>query len=412
MARLGRVLKLQWRSGWTAAAMVAGAGVALLPSSVSAQDPRPVQIRTDAAVTQLARAASGTITGVVNDERGGPIPGASVTVTGAAMAIAVTDEDGRFLTDRLPAGDYVVRAYRKGFVASPRTKVRLSGSHSTAPRLEMRRLDATAGTSGTSETVVSRPIVSAGFGLPQAESKDTAKDDSSSGEPHPHSETAWRLRHIKRSILKSESSAIVVTADNVEVPEGSMFGRAMDGAANFASFATSLFADLPLSGEVNLLTSSAFAPGELFSSNGLPRGIAYFSIGSPTPAGEWTMRAAMSEGDLASWIISGSFASRPGKSHAYVVGLSYAAQEYSGGNPIALAAMRDESRNAGEIFGFDRWRVAPWLEVDYGARYARYGYIDEQRGLISPRFGLNWTPAKGTKLSALATQRMVVPGAE
>lgn len=414
MARLGRVLKLQWRSGWTAAAMVAGAGAALLPSSLSAQTPGAVGIRTTApsAVTQLARAVSGTITGVVNDERGGPIAGASVTVTGAAMAIAVTGEDGRFVTDRLPAGDYVVRAYRKGFVASPRTKVRLSGSHSTAPQLEMRRLDATAGTSGTSDTVASRPIVSAGFGLPQAEAKETASDESPSAEPHPHSETAWRLRHIKRSILKSESNAIVVTADNVEVTDASMFGRAMDGAASVASFATSLFADLPLSGEVNLLTSSAFAPGELFSSTGLPRGIAYFSIGSPTSAGEWTMRAAMSEGDLASWIVSGSFASAPGKSHAYVVGLSYAAQEYQGGNPIALAAMRDESRNAGEIFAFDRWRVSPWLEVDYGTRYARYGYIDEQHGLISPRFGLNWMPAKGTRISALATQRMIVPGAE
>lgn len=413
MARLNRVLRLRWRSGWTAAALVAGAGVAFVPSSLSAQAPRPVQVRSDApaAVTQLARATSGTITGLVSDDRGLPIADASVTVTGAAMAIAVTDADGRFVTDRLPAGDYTLRAYRRGFVAT-RTRVRLTGPHSTAPRLEMRRLDATAGTSGTVDTVPSRPIVSAGFALPQAEAKEAAGDAASSSEPHPHSETAWRLRHIKRSILKSESSAIVVTADNVEVSEASMFGRAMDGAASFASFATSLFTDLPLSGEVNLLTSSAFAPGELFSSSGLPRGIAYFSIGSPTPAGEWTMRAAMSEGDLASWILSGSFASRPGTAHAYVVGLSYAAQEYQGGNPIALAAMRDESRNAGEIFAFDRWRVSPWLEVDYGTRYARYGYIDEQRGLMSPRFGLNWTPAKGTTLSALATQRMVVPGAE
>lgn len=413
MARLGRVLKLHWRSGWTAAAVVAGAGVAFVPSSVWAQGSRPVQVRSEgpAAVTQLAHAASGTITGLVSDERGGPIAGASVTITGAAMTLAVTDEDGRFVTDRLPAGEYTLRAYHRGFVAT-RARVRLTGAHSTAPRLEMRRLEGATGTSGTSDTVASRPIVSAGFGLPQAEAKESAKEAANASEPHPHSETAWRLRHIKRSILKSESSAIVVTADNVEVSEPSMFGRAMDGAASVASFATSLFADLPLSGEVNLLTSSAFAPGELFSTSGLPRGIAYFAIGSPTPAGEWTMRAAMSEGDLASWVISGSFASRPGTAHAYVVGLSYAAQEYQGGNPIALAAMRDESRNAGEIFAFDRWRVSPWLEVDYGTRYARYGYIDEQRGLMSPRFGLNWTPAKGTRLSALASQRMVVPGAE
>ena len=42
----------------------------------------------------------------------------------------------------------------------------------------------------------------------------------------------------------------------------------------------------------------------------LPRGIAYFSLGAPTPAGDWLVRAAMSEGDLSSWIIAGSFVSR------------------------------------------------------------------------------------------------------
>ena len=399
MARLGRVLT---------AAVLAGAGVALVPSSVSGQAAPPLQVRSDRPVTQLARHAAGTITGTVGDDRGGPIAGANVTITGAAMALAVSDDAGRFVTDLLPPGEYVVRAYRKGFVASARAMVRVSGPQAIVPRIEMRRLDGVAGTSGTAETVTSRPIVAAGFGLPQAETTETSKE-SAAGEGHPHSETAWRLRHIKRSILKSESSAIIV-ADNVD--EASMFGRAMGGAASFAGFATSLFTELPLSGEVNLLTSSAFAPGELFESDGLPRGIAYFSIGSPTPAGEWTMRAAMSEGDLASWIVSGAFASRPGRSHSYVVGLSYSAQDYQGGNPIALAAMRDASRNAGEIFAFDTWRVTPWLDVDYGARYARYGYISEDRGLMSPRFGLNWTPAKATRVSALVTQRMVAPGAE
>lgn len=402
MARLGRVLTT---------AVIAGAGTALAATSVAAQSAQPLSVRVDPAVpvAQVARHAAGSITGFVADEQGGPVAGANVTITGATMALAVTDDSGRFVSDLLPAGEYIVRAYRKGFVASSRQIVRVSGPQSIAPRLEMRRLDAATGTSGSSEPVPSRPIVAAGFGLPQGESREAAREESS-GDAHPHSETAWRLRHIKRSILKSESNAIVI-ADNIDVQESSVFGRAMDGAATVASFATSLFADLPLSGEVNLLTSSAFAPGELFSSNGLPRGIAYFSIGSPTPAGEWTMRAAMSEGDLASWILSGSFASTPGRSHTYVLGLSYSAQDYQGGNPVALAAIRDGSRNAAEIFAFDRWRVAPWLEVDYGSRYARYGYIGDDR-LVSPRFGLNWTPARGTKISTLLTQRMVVPGAE
>jgi hypothetical protein len=140
--------------------------------------------------------------------------------------------------------------------------------------------------------------------------------------------------------------------------------------------------------------------------------VAYLALGAPTPAGEWTVRAAMSEGDLASWIVAGSFASRAGRSHAYNIGLSYSTQEYQGGNPIALAAVRDGSRNAAEVFAFDRWRLTPWFELDYGARYARYGYIQNENGLISPRFGFTLEPVKGTRMSALVTQRMVVPGAE
>ena len=92
----------------------------------------------------------------------------------------------------------------------------------------------------------------------------------------------------------------------------------------------------------------------------------------------------MSEGDLASWIVAGSFASKAGPAHAYNLGLSYSTQGYQGGNPIALAAMRDGSRNAAEVFAFDRWRVTPWLELDYGAHYARYGYIDSEARTAEP----------------------------
>ncbi|MEO6214043.1 MAG: TonB-dependent receptor, partial [Vicinamibacterales bacterium] len=119
-----------------------------------------------------------------------------------------------------------------------------------------------------------------------------------------------------------------------------------------------------------------------------------------------------SEGDLASWIVAGSFTSRPGTAHAYNVGLSYSTQQYQGGNPAALAAMGDSSRNAGEIFGFDRWALSPWLSLDYGARYARYGYLEPQQGLLSPRLGFTLEPLPGTRVSATLAQRMVAPGAE
>jgi hypothetical protein len=399
MARLGRVLS---------AAIVVGSAVA--PGSVCAQTGAPPTLQARAETARTGRTESiaptpltgGSIRGIVSDEHGGPVRGALVSAIGVMMASAVTDQSGRFAIDALPAGEYMVRAHLTGFAASRREAVRVSGTITNVPQLQMRRLDQVTGTSGE-KTLPSRPIVAAGFQLPQAES--TAGE--SAGGDHPHSELAWRLRHLKRSVLKDESGTVIVAADDTSFTQGSFFGRALDGAAGLA---TSLFTDVPFTGEVNLLTTSAFGPGELFAEGGLPRGIAYFSIGSPTPAGEWTMRAAMSEGDLASWIVAGSFASRVGSAHAYNVGLSYSTQDYQGGNPAALAAIRDGGRNAGEVFAFDTWTIKRWLTLDYGGRFARYGYLD--RGLLSPRVGLTVEPFDGTRVSALVMQRMIAPGAE
>ena len=402
MARLGRVLS---------AAVILGAGAALIPGSALAQgSARPESTATPASITRVARLSVGTIAGVVIDERGGPVAGARVTAIGTTMVLTFTDKNGQFITEALPAGEYVVRAHRSGFSASKRAIVNVGGATATVPQLELRRLDPTAGTSGVVEPPLqSRPIIAAGFSLPEAETSSATPADPK--DAHPHTETAWRLRHIKRSILKDRSNAIVVAGNDPDFVDESLFGRAVGGAANFAGYATSLLSDLSLNGEVNLLTTSAFGPGASFSGEGLPRGVAYLALGAPTAAGDWTMRAAMSEGDIASWIVAGSFVSKVGRSHAYTVGLSYSTQDYQGGNPIALAAMRDGSRNAAEVFGFDRWRMAPWFELDYGARYAHYDYIQEG-GLLSPRMGFTIEPVQGTRMSALVTQRMVVPGAE
>ena len=403
MARLARVLS---------AAIVASAST-LLPGSVQAQTgAAPIlQARADAARTPKATnvppatttVAAGSIRGIVSDERGGPVRGALVSAIGVTMASAVTDQGGRFSIESLPAGEYVVRAHLAGFTASRRESVRVAGNV-VVPQLQVKRLDHVAGTSGE-KTLPSRPIVAAGFTLPQAADSETA--DAADKDGHSHSELAWRLRHLKRTILKNESGTAIVPPDDTEYAQGSVLARALDSAAGIA---TALFTEVPFTGEVNLLTSSAFAPGELFGGRALPRGIAYFAIGSPTPAGEWTVRAAMSEGDLASWVIAGSFASHAGPSHAYNVGLSYSTQDYQGGNPAALAAVSDGGRYAGEVFAFDRWTVKPWLSLDYGARLARYGYIDRQ--LLSPRVGLTVEPFDGTRVSALVVQQMVAPGAE
>jgi hypothetical protein len=354
---------------------------------------------------QTARATRGVVSGTVTDHRGGPIQGASVSALGdVAAATAVTDGRG-FFTLALPAGEYVLRAHMNGFVASPRRLVRVGASQAEF-RFELRKLDNASSTA----PLAARPIVAAGFDLPLGPRAEAAEDAKAPDkDDHPHTETAWRLRHIKRGILKSEAPATVLADAESTVPAEPLFGRAMDSAGGFA---TSLFADLPLRGEVNLLTTSALAPGEmLFDEIGLPRGVAYLALGAPTSAGEWAIRAGMSQGDLSSWIVAGTFASRATDAHAYNFGLSYSKQEYHGGNPSALAAVTDGSRNVGELYGFDRWRVSRAVAVEYGARYAHYDYLTV-RGLLSPRVALTLEPMRGTRISARMTQRMLAPGAE
>ena len=142
-----------------------------------------------------------------------------------------------------------------------------------------------------------------------------------------------------------------------------------------------------------------------------PRGVAYLSIGAPTPAGDWSVRTAMSQGDLSSWVLAGAFASRPGSAHEYDLSLSYATQEYHGGNPAALAAVGDGGRYAGEVYARDRWAITPRVTFEYGGRYAYYGYLPN-RGLFSPRVSAAFEPVRGTRVTTTVGQRAIAPGAE
>jgi hypothetical protein len=382
------------------AAVLVGVAGTVTPTSVRAQPSN--------AFGQSARVQKGSIAGTVSDDRGGPVAGAIVSAVGVTMATAISDSRGYFMIDALPPGEYFLQAHSSGFSGSARERVRVVDTAVPAVhRLHLRRVDLAA---ASSRPVPARPIMAAGFGLPATTLSDQAdgeKPDDAAGD-HPHNETAWRLRHIKRSILKDASPVVAFAGDDSDLSSGSMFGRAIDSAA---SLAATVFTELPFSGEVNLLTTGAFAPGDLFSGHTLPRGVAYLSIGAPTPAGDWSARAAMSQGDLSSWIIAGAFASRRGSTHSYNFGLSYATQEYVGGNPAALAAVTDGSRNVGEVYAFDQWSIARRVTFEYGGRYARHDYL-EDRGLLSPRVALAIEPLHDTRVVTTVAQRMVAPGTE
>src|SRR3954454_11402254 len=168
MERMSRVLSA------AGVLMIAGA---LSPSSGLAQQTVPArapEFRTVSAVL------NGAIKGVVSDDVGGPLAGAMVSVLGTTVAMTVTDSNGRFALEKLPAGEDTLRAHLAGFAASRRENVLVSGTSASAYRLQLRRLDAPVAPTANANSLASRPIISAGFALPDgraAEPADDAGDD-------------------------------------------------------------------------------------------------------------------------------------------------------------------------------------------------------------------------------------------
>ncbi len=383
--------------------LAAAAIVGLTGTSVSAQTAgaRPARF-TPVLQTQQARLSLGSIQGLVSDERGGPLAGALVAALGATSAMATTDASGRFVIQPLAAGNYVLRVHLSGFATMRREGVLVGPAAVEVAKIQMHRL-------GESVPLSARPILTAGVSLPSGENP--------TGEPDNHSETAWRLRHIKRSVLKQDGDVVSI-ADAVSeqpLPPGnpSIFGRAFDNAAGIANMAASFFTATPFSGEVNFLTTSALGAGPLLFSDFVPRGVAYMSIGAPAASGRWDVRASMSQSDVSAWVIAGSFTSRIATSHDSAFGVSYSTQQYQNANarPISVAAVVDDTRNVGEIYGSDRWTVSPTFALEYGARYAHYDYL-RHRSLLSPRLGFALTPFTNTRVIANVAQRMLAPGAE
>ena len=382
-------------TGFLAAAAIVGLTVTPVYAQTSGARPGAFS-----PILQQARLSIGSIQGVVSDERGGPLPGAIVSALGATTAMATTDARGHFVIQPLAAGEYVLRIHLAGFVSGRREGVRVGPASVEIPKIQMRRLEAV----GT--PLSARPILTAGVTLPPGENP-TAEGDN-------HTETAWRLRHIKRGVLKQDGDVVSLSdvASDQPVPAGnpSIFGRAFDNAATMAA---SFFTATPFSGEVNFITTSALGPGPILFSDFVPRGVAYMSIGAPAASGRWDVRASMSQSDITAWVLAGSFTSRIATSHDSVFGVSYSTQQYQNANARqpALATALDNTRNVGEIYGRDRWTVSPTLSLEYGARYAHYDYL-RRRSLLSPHAGVTLTPFTNTRVIANVAQRMLAPGAE
>ena len=383
-------------------AAVAGVlAILCVPSRAAAQAPQPAG--------RVAALTSGVIQGLVQDEGGAPVAGAVVSAQGSSSVFAVTDHSGRFELRPLPPGPYLVRAHLAGFVAPRGQVVRVLPSARASSSIALRRVNA----------VSAPPVVPAALGpLPAPETPAPAADDkpaspagdrADSGISDP-AEVAWRLSHARRSILKDIDQAIVASNAPAGFGNSGAFSHAVESSARLAS---NFFTATPFFGQLNILTTSSFdAPQDLFAARAfLAKSVANMLVGAPAGDADWTIRGAVTQGDIASWVLSGDYVSREPARHRYDVGLSYSTQRYDGGNFAALKNVTDGSRNVGTLHAFDTLALTPQVLITYGARYASYDYL-EASSLLSPRVGVTLVPAERVRINALVSRRALAPGAE
>ena len=134
-----------------------------------------------------------------------------------------------------------------------------------------------------------------------------APADAPKTDDRDETELGWRLRHLKRGVLRNANTLAGIPETTIgSSPIRSSSSAAPSGSS--AKAATALFSDLSLGGQVNLLTTGAFDnPLQLLQLD-RTSSVAFFSVGAPVGThGDWTVRAAMNQSDLSSWMLAGSY---------------------------------------------------------------------------------------------------------
>lgn len=357
--------------------------------------------------SQPASAREGSVYGLVRDDAGRAIAGASVMAIGSAPLpiLARSDAAGQFRL-ALEPGEYILRATREGYVSTYREPVRIQSRTSLERTIVLVR---------PGVAPERRVVLAASAGVPDLdpEADDPVEASTVPAEPaHAHNETAWRLRHLPPSALRN----IAGSPDGLEPgtnasfkPHPSFVDWMMGESARAA---VSFFTNTNFTGQVNFLTSSSLAAAGSWIPAELPHGIAYLAIGAPVgSAGDWSLRGAMTATALASWVVLGEYTAREDQTHALRAGASYSSQPVVAGSELAPASLGDRAvRSVGGIYGFDRWRVRPGVELEYGVRLDRYDYVQASE-FLSPRLGLRVRVLPTTHVTFRASDRSVAPGA-
>jgi hypothetical protein len=338
--------------------------------------PEPVRIQASAGMV------SGVV-GQVTDEAGTGIGGASVLAMGATLAVVRSDDQGRFRLELAP-GPYILRASRDGYISNYREAVHIRTDAPLSRTITLLRADDAAG-----------EVILASMARPQPDAAEPEPVDSPRPVPAMPSDMSWRLRHLPRTVLRDQAFA-------PWEDETRALSKAVSNDFTFADF----------NGRVDFLTTSALAASGELPADDWPRGVAYVVLGAPVGAhGDWNVRASMAGGEASAWTITGEYASRTDRIHAFRAGVSYSAQTLT--DPAirhSLAAI-DTVRRVGAVHLTDEWSLPGGLDIDSRVRVERYEYLAEP-ALVSAHLGLRQQLVPRVFLVAAASPRMVAPGAD
>jgi hypothetical protein len=339
------------------------------------------------------------VEGTVRDDAGVGLAGASVLAMGTSLSVARTDDRGRFSL-RLPPGDYVLRAVRDGYISTYRETLRLT------PDDAQQRVITLARPAAPGPPAVQLASLTGAAEAP-ADASAAAPAVSTPGGDSSHSDTAWRLRHLPKTVLRDESATALWDDDAIDAA----LARAALTTSPARS-AASFLAASDFTGHVDFLTTSSLSASGALVPLEWPRGVAYVVFGAPVGnRGDWTVRAALTAGDLTSWTFLGEYQARAEREHAFRTGVAYSAQALTTDPASATLATLPVSRRVGGVYLADRWTMTPGLEVDYGAKLDRYDYLADPT-LVSGTLGVRAAVAPRTTLVASVAPHMFAPGAD
>jgi hypothetical protein len=361
----------------------------------------------DERVGRLARVASGSIEGIVIDGSGEALPGATVSALGQTSAASVTDTRGRFAIRMLPAGSYIVRAHLAGFIPSRRELVHVSANSYARQTISLQREMIRTAAAAADPTTM--PVLFDSPSIPGADWSGSLPPPSNPTSDD-HSETAWRLRHLTRSVLKDTADRVALGNPSFTEPGAAPSASARILGSTLRS-ASSIFGTFPVRGEVNLLTMGALDdPMAMLSRQSLINSVAFVSLhGRASSRGDWSAKFAVAQADITSWFFSGAYHGRDPGRHVFDVGASYGLLR-NAANPGSGSASF-WSRSAGSVYGIDRWTVAPFLSVTYGGSYSTYDYLPGV-GYLSPKASVTLVPVRHLRVQTTLARNVIAPGSE